>query len=702
MDYSNGSASSLDGSASTYTKAEFERQTVPAGTRVGLTPIPENVPDDLREWPHFVMWRFEMREQKRGQFVRTKVPWRSSWTGPRFNKLRLRRAASNNPRTWGQFDIVVCDHDFLLDSPVQMDGIGFVLTADDPFTVIDLDDSRNSATGELTPEAETIVARFNSYTEVSPSGTGVKIFVRARKPGERCKHTRRHIEVYDRKRFVAITGRPALENGPMVVAERQAELNAFYDELFPADEIPNRSGGANSPVVNREAPLAPNNLSDLDIVDRAACAKNGAKFVALWTGDASAYDSQSDADFALAGMLAFYVGPDPARVESLMRQSGLRRHKWERRDYLRRTITQAIARRTEWYGQWNGRRDDLDDELAGLETITMVRPRTRDEIRRTTNAQILASAMAPPVVERSPEDLLSDEQLASWGHLIAEDNRKEQKEKELRVAKTIAETARTEFPCKKPYAVMMANIRESKLLFRRCGRWTCTACRQLHVYTWGENIDLRFRQAVDQKKSLYTATVTRREWQRRVARRCGRTGSNHFLAWCGSPEQFTIVCDQPVNGFAPITVENATATLKRLVGDQAFDCRHIHASEAWRIPREPHEPTGDKRMGPVPLPLPPEKIEEIAAANRVQIKYKDVGRHLRPWVLRIVGFVHPFGWTWEHIAHFYFQLAVGEVLPFPDPDDWDGDDSKTATTDVFANAIDATGDLNLAYDTGGG
>ena len=59
--------------------------------------------------------------------------------------------------------------------------------------------------------------------------------------------------------------------------------------------------------------------------------------------------SRSEADFALAGSLAFWCGPDPERIERLMRQSGLTRPKWERGGYLARTIANALKDRTEFY-----------------------------------------------------------------------------------------------------------------------------------------------------------------------------------------------------------------------------------------------------------------------------------------------------------------------------------------------------------------
>lgn len=53
--------------------------------------------------------------------------------------------------------------------------VGFVFTRDDPFVGIDLDHCRDPETGKIKPWALEIVAKLNSYSEVSPSGTGLHI-----------------------------------------------------------------------------------------------------------------------------------------------------------------------------------------------------------------------------------------------------------------------------------------------------------------------------------------------------------------------------------------------------------------------------------------------------------------------------------------------------------------------------------------------
>lgn len=309
------------------------------------------VPKDLGDIPHWVLWRYV--RSKDGRWTKVLRYPAKTLAGDRI----YLNASSTDPASWSTVDRIASHYwsvfaAFWGDS--RRYGAGFCLSNADPeqtVTVIDLDDCRNRDTGELTTRAAELVTRFSSYTEVSPSGTGLKIYMFGRKPGPRCKNAKEHpgIEIFDNARFVAITGLH-LPGTPLHLVHAQAEIDALYAELFP--ERPKifpcepRAGTAEPAAA---CPVALN-LSDQDIIDRASKARNGAKFQALWRGDFSSYPSRSEADFALAGMLAFYVGPDIERVESLMRQSGLRRAKWDRPGLLRSTIARALESRTSFYG----------------------------------------------------------------------------------------------------------------------------------------------------------------------------------------------------------------------------------------------------------------------------------------------------------------------------------------------------------------
>jgi hypothetical protein len=301
---------------------------------------------DLRQW---VCWRSEERDGKP-----TKIPY-SPITG--------RRASSTDPDTWGDYPEAVraC-------RKRGYDGIGFVFTEDDPFCGVDLDRCLNTATGEIEPWAREIIEELHSYTEVSPSGTGVHILLSAVLPEGRNRKNR--IEIYDRSRYFTVSGRH-LEGTPRTIEERQDQLLDVRRRVL--GEQPSANG--------RDAPRPPvgEGLSDQDILTKASFADNGEKFRQLWVGDTSGYEhdeneGHSEADLALCSMLAFWTGPDPERVDTLFRQSGLYREKWERKDYRERTIAHALDGKTGFYeaGQTAPLKDNTgddnseDEELVGL------------------------------------------------------------------------------------------------------------------------------------------------------------------------------------------------------------------------------------------------------------------------------------------------------------------------------------------------
>src|SRR5215218_2884528 len=271
---------------------------------------------DLAQW---VCWRYEKRNGKP-----KKVP---------YSPLSAERADSTNPATWANLTdaMTACrEHGY--------EGIGFVFTRDDPFCGVDLDHCRDSETGALEPWAKDIVKEVDSYTEVSPSGKGLHILVRGQLPDGRSRKGK--VEIYTHERYFTMTGRH-LQGTPHKIETREEQLLALRRRVLGV--LPSVNGHI-SP-----RPEIGNELSDQEIIRRAAEAENGEKFRRLWTGDTSGYASASEADQALCSRLAFWTGPDADRIDSLFRKSGLYRDKWEREDYRNRTISKALDGRTEFY-----------------------------------------------------------------------------------------------------------------------------------------------------------------------------------------------------------------------------------------------------------------------------------------------------------------------------------------------------------------
>jgi hypothetical protein len=304
-------------------------------------PNPKNIPEELRLHPQWVVWCFESRDGKE-----TKVPYNA--------KASSVRASATDPETWASYELAV--------STARMedvDGIGFVFAEDDHFAGLDLDGCFDER-GELHPDAARIVDTLDSYSERSPSRTGLHVIVRAHLGLNGHPRNRTDkvpwgggIEVYSERRFFTVTG-DRLEDTPDLVLDRQEELDDLLAELLPA---PTRNG-------KPPPSLRMSVRSDSEVLARAFAARNGPKLMALYRGDRSGYGSDSQSDQALVSALAFWTGPDPGQLDRLFRGSGLMRDKWEREDYRDRTIAKALegAEFFDW--------DDVPKPTRKLEELT--------------------------------------------------------------------------------------------------------------------------------------------------------------------------------------------------------------------------------------------------------------------------------------------------------------------------------------------
>jgi hypothetical protein len=213
-------------------------------------------------------------------------------------------------------------------------GIGIVLAAADPYVCIDLDvknirnepDQSKWTSEEDLQRFQRIISSFNSYTEHSSSGQGYHIWLK----GHLGRGARRGgVEVYGQERFMVCTGDTVLD---IPIAENQDLLDSLIAEI--------RKGEA--PVLT----LVHNEQTEEDttILDRAALAANGNKFLVLWDGDwvAQGYSSQSEADIALLTILAFYSKSN-SQVLRMFRMSGLgKREKAVKNDYYLGTSLKKV------------------------------------------------------------------------------------------------------------------------------------------------------------------------------------------------------------------------------------------------------------------------------------------------------------------------------------------------------------------------
>lgn len=266
---------------------------------------PANIPVEMLQFPNWLVWKYE----NRGATKLSKIPY-----CPRTSRM----ADVTNPEFWSTFDSAwnVID---------KFDGIGFVLSSNDPFCVLDLDAVENPQQIEY---QKWIFDQFYTYAELSPSGKGLHLICKATVPtGRRTSF----VEIYSKDRFITMTGNVYRAAD---VASCQSQVSLLWDS-FPSSISTANAGYSTAQVYD-----------DRKIYDIAVAAENGTKFLALWNGDINSYHhgDHSSADFALINIISFYT-QNPEQIARIFRTSGLgRRPKAFRDDYVQSMIVKSFDR----------------------------------------------------------------------------------------------------------------------------------------------------------------------------------------------------------------------------------------------------------------------------------------------------------------------------------------------------------------------
>jgi predicted P-loop ATPase len=242
--------------------------------------------------------------------------------------------------------------------------VGFVLSDELSMVVIDLDKCLDPETGIIADSAYRMVyEKADTYTEISPSGTGVHIIFKVPTPfvplANRSSKAP-HFEIYSKARYMTYTGNP--------YQTKKKIRTLTHEELTSLLEIVGYPWG-NNPHIPVDIPTSTIPDASTEILARMFASKNGDKIKALYDGDISAYkDDASAADAALLMHLAYWTQKNPNEMRSLWLASplGQREKTHKRPDYQDRSIKNAIQKCKDTYTPPAA----ADPELDLIYTIT--------------------------------------------------------------------------------------------------------------------------------------------------------------------------------------------------------------------------------------------------------------------------------------------------------------------------------------------
>lgn len=263
----------------------------------------------------WVNWKHEERDG-----IKTKVPY----------AINGKLASSTDPSTWSTYD----------EASRSSDKVGIIFREDKLLLGIDIDHVIED--GVLREDVRSFVDAANTYTELSPSNTGLHLYLILSAPLTLARKKYSPFEVYTEKRFFTTTGVSFGVPHQIRTISPEEALSLLETIGYPWKPV-KASKTPQNPLQSIESPQP---LDDATLLQKMFSAKNGAAIKALYGGDITLYDSdESRADLALLSALAFWTRKDPFQMERLWLSSPLaRREKTQtRKDYRDRTIAAAIS-----------------------------------------------------------------------------------------------------------------------------------------------------------------------------------------------------------------------------------------------------------------------------------------------------------------------------------------------------------------------
>lgn len=335
----------------------------------------ELIPDELKAMPRWVCWRAVPDPKSHSGISKQPV-------NPRTGGM----ARSNDPTTWTDFETAAA-------AAVDYAGIGFMFY-ESGYIGIDIDDRPSEITDYRNGIRDNIFGQMNdvlqTYAEFSQSGNGIHFIGRGSLPDKDFNNHDAGVEMYTGARFFVMTGNLCTEY--VDIADITETVKPYYEKYRT------RSKSKAQSAPQEQLPLGGSSMNAQEVIDRASRSRQGQKFSALYAGDTTGYNSNSEADMAFCNMLAFWCQGDLQLMDEIFRSSGLMRDKWDRKQsgttYGAITLQKAVDDLGAAYAA-SGASDSSDYSVTIQKSMQQGAPRIQGKMYRfddTGNAERMFDA----------------------------------------------------------------------------------------------------------------------------------------------------------------------------------------------------------------------------------------------------------------------------------------------------------------------
>ena len=341
-------------------------------------------------WTYEAHWDATKQEYKWSKPARTPTadrPHKFKWSLKYFDR---------NLSMWGTFEEA---YEVYEKNQNRLQGLGFLIEPYLPVRIdgedrilvwLDFDNCRDLESGEIDPRVMEEIRKLDTYTEISPSGKGLRCMAWGKKHQD--SYTFFKIDGHDAEIYGGGVGGRHLITFTGVTLEDFDKpirnVQDWIDETVPIKTVAPKKNSSE----DDDLPPEPLDLSDEELLSIMLASKDGRlveRFMAgdesLWTGESKRYKSRSHADQGFFRKLAFYTRGDKTRMRRIAFSSNMKRKKWDRKKYLSDTMEAAIS-----YCQGNFYDPDYSSKAFLIEKFFAVWMSLKDHKSRRALGALLA------------------------------------------------------------------------------------------------------------------------------------------------------------------------------------------------------------------------------------------------------------------------------------------------------------------------